>query len=321
MHRTALLSLLGLLAFASVAPAQTYPAKPVRMVIAFAAGGTTDILGRLYGQKLSASTGQQFIVDNRAGAGGTIGTDIVVKSQPDGYTIKFGSTSSIAVSPNLHPKLPYDILRDLTPVAQVASAPILLAVHPSVPARTMRDLIALARAKPGQLTYASSGSGSSLHLCGEYLKYLAKIDLLHVPYKGAGLALPDLVAGQVQLLFSDMAPFVPYVKTGRLRILAVTTAERSKLYPDIPTIAESGAPGYDLTGWYGVLVPAGTPRPIIERLHGELMKAMHAPDMQERYVTLGLEPVESTPEQFGTYIRAELAKWGDIIVRSGTKAE
>ncbi len=321
MHRTALLSLLGLLAFASVAPAQTYPAKPVRMVIAFAAGGTTDILGRLYGQKLSASTGQQFIVDNRAGAGGTIGTDIVVKSQPDGYTIKFGSTSSIAVSPNLYPKLPYDILRDLTPVAQVASAPILLAVHPSVPARTMRDLIALARAKPGQLTYASSGSGSSLHLCGEYLEYLAKIDLLHVPYKGAGLALPDLVAGQVQLLFSDMAPFVPYVKTGRLRILAVTTAERSKLYPDIPTIAESGAPGYDLTGWYGVLVPAGTPRPIIERLHGELMKAMHAPDMQERYVTLGLEPVESTPEQFGTYIRAELAKWGDIIKRSGTKAE
>jgi tripartite-type tricarboxylate transporter receptor subunit TctC len=321
MHRTALLSLLGLLAFASVAPAQTYPAKPVRMVIAFAAGGTTDILGRLYGQKLSASTGQQFIVDNRAGAGGTIGTDIVVKSQPDGYTIKFGSTSSIAVSPNLYPKLPYDILRDLTPVAQVASAPILLAVHPSVPARTMRDLIALARAKPGQLTYASSGSGSSLHLCGEYLKYLAKIDLLHVPYKGAGLALPDLVAGQVQLLFSDMAPFVPYVKTGRLRILAVTTAERSKLYPDIPTIAESGAPGYDLTGWYGVLVPAGTPRPIIERLHGELMKAMHAPDMQERYVTLGLEPVESTPEQFGTYIRAELAKWGDIIKRSGTRVE
>jgi len=321
MHRTALLSLLGLLAFASVAPAQTYPAKPVRMLIAFAAGGTTDILGRLYGQKLSASTGQQFIVDNRTGAGGTIGTDIVVKSQPDGYTIKFGSTSSIAVSPNLYPKLPYDILRDLTPVAQVASAPILLAVHPSVPARTMRDLIALARAKPGQLTYASSGSGSSLHLCGEYLKYLPTIDLLHVPYKGAGLALPHLVAGQVQLLFSDMAPFVPYVKTGRLRILAVTTAERSKLYPDIPTIAESGAPGYDLTGWYGVLVPAGTPRPIIERLHGELMKAMHAPDMQERYVTLGLEPVESTPEQFGTYIRAELAKWGDIIKRSGTRVE
>jgi tripartite-type tricarboxylate transporter receptor subunit TctC len=321
MRMMAVLSLLGLLASASVASAQTYPTKPVRMVVAFAAGGTTDILGRLYAQKLSASIGQQFIVDNRAGAGGTIGTDIVAKSSPDGYTIKFGSTSSIAVSPNLYPKLPYDLLRDLTPIAQVASAPILLAMHPSVPAKTMRDLIALARAKPGQLTFASSGNGSSLHLCGEYLKYLAKIDLLHVPYKGAGPALPDLVAGQVQLLFSDMAPFVPYVKTGKLRILAVTTAERSKLYPDIPTIAESGAPGYDLAGWYGVLAPTGTPRPIIERLHGELSKVMRTTDMQERYVTLGLEPVESTSEQFGTYMRAELVKWGDIIVRAGTKLE
>ena len=313
--------IVALALLAGAVSAQSYPSKPVRVVIPWPPGGSNDVVGRIVTQKVGENLGQQFIVDNRAGAGGTIGTDIVVKSQPDGYTIKFGSTSSIAVSPNLYPKLPYDILRDLTPVAQVASAPILLAVHPSVPARTMRDLIALARAKPGQLTYASSGSGSSLHLCGEYLKYLAKIDLLHVPYKGAGLALPDLVAGQVQLLFSDMAPFVPYVKTGRLRILAVTTAERSKLYPDIPTIAESGAPGYDLTGWYGVLVPTGTPRPIIERLHGELMKAMHAPDMQERYVTLGLEPVESTPEQFGTYIRAELAKWGDIIKRSGTRVE
>jgi len=315
------LSLLGLIACTSVVLAQTYPTKPVRMVVAFAAGGTTDILGRLYAQKLAVSTSQQFIVDNRAGAGGTIGTDIVAKSAPDGYTIKFGSTSSIAVSPNLYPKLPFDLLRDLTPVTQVASAPILLAMHPSVPAKTMRDLIALARAKPGQLTFASSGTGSSLHLCGEYLKYLARIDLLHVPYKGAGPALPDLVAGQVQLLFSDMAPFVPYVKTGKLRILAVTTAERSKLYPDVPTIAESGVPGYDLAGWYGVLAPTGTPRPIIERLHGELMNVMRTPDMQERYVTLGLEPVESTTEQFGTYIRAELVKWGDIIKRSGTKVE
>jgi tripartite-type tricarboxylate transporter receptor subunit TctC len=314
-------AMLGLLAAAGMAPAQTYPTKPVRMVVAFAAGGTTDILGRLYAQKLSASTGQQFIVDNRAGAGGTIGTDIVAKSPPDGYTIKFGSTSSIAVSPNLYPKLPFDLLRDFTPVAQVASAAIVLAMHPSVPAKTMRELIALARAKPGQINFASSGNGSSLHLCGEYLKYLAKIDLVHVPYKGVGPALPDLVAGQVQLLFSDMAPFVPYVKTGRLRVLAVTTAQRSKLYPDLPTIAESGVPGYDLAGCYGVLAPTGTPRAVIDRLHGELMKAMHAPDMQERYATLGVEPVESTPGQFGAYVRAELVKWGDIIKRSGTKLE
>jgi tripartite-type tricarboxylate transporter receptor subunit TctC len=303
------------------ARAQSYPAKPVRVVVAFAPGGTTDILARLYSQKLTASTGQQFIVDNRTGAGGTIGTDIVAKSAPDGYTIKFGSTSSLAVSPNLYPNLPFDLTRDLTPVAHVASAPIVLAIHPSLPVKNMRELLALAKAKPGQINFASSGTGSSLHLCGEYLKYLAKIDLTHVPYKGVGAALPDLISGQVQLLFSDMAPFVPYVKTGKLRVLAVTTALRTKLYPDLPTIAESGVPGYDLAGWYGVVVPTRTARAIVDRLHAEYTQAMRAPDMAERYASLGVEPVDSTPEQFGAYMRAELAKWGDIIKRSGTKVE
>lgn len=315
------ISLLVLPLLASAVSAQTYPAKPVRVVVAFAVGGTTDILARLYSQKLSVNLGQQFVVDNRAGAGGTMGTEAVAKSPPDGYTLKLGSTSSVAVSPNLYPKLSFDVMRDLTPVAQVASAPIVLAMHPSVPAKNMRELIALARAKPGQINIASSGNGSSLHLCAEYLKYLAKIDLVHVPYKGVGPALPDLVGGQVQLLFSDMAPFVPFVKAGKLRVLAVSTAKRSRLYPDLPTIAESGVPGYDLSGWYGVLVPSGTPRPIVDRLHAEFMKAMRAPDMAERYATLGLEPVESTPEQFGAYIRAELAKWGDIVKRSGTRIE
>jgi tripartite-type tricarboxylate transporter receptor subunit TctC len=318
--RSRVLLLLSAIAVTS-ATAQTYPSKPVRVVVAFAPGGTTDILGRIYSQKLSVATGQQFVVDNRTGAGGTIGTEAVVRAAPDGYTINFGSTSSLAVSPNLYPKLSYDLMRDLAPVIQVATASIMLAVHPSVPARTMRELIALARARPGQLNYASSGTGSSLHLCGEYLKYLAKIDLGHVPYKGAGAALPDLIAGQVQLLFSDMAPFVPYVKTGRLRVLAASTAHRSKLYPEYPTIAESGVPGYDLAGSYGVVVPAATPRPIVDRLHAEFSKAMRAPDMAERYATLGVEPVESTPEQFGVFMRAELAKWGDIIRRSGTKVE
>jgi tripartite-type tricarboxylate transporter receptor subunit TctC len=306
---------------ASSAAGQSYPSKPVRVVVAFAAGGTTDILARLYAQKLSVSTGQQFVVDNRTGAGGTIGTEAVVKAAPDGYTINFGSTSSLAVSPNLYPKITYDLMRDVAPVAHVATAAIALATHPSVPAKNMRELIALARARPGQINYASSGNGSSLHLCGEYLKYLAKIDLVHVPYKGVGVALPDLIAGQVQLLFSDMAPFVPYVKTGRLRVLAVTTAQRSRLYPDLPTIAESGVPGYDLAGSYGVVVPTGTLRPIIDRLHAEFGKAMRAPDMVERYMTLGVEPVESTPEQFGAFMRADLARWGDIIKRSGTKLE
>ncbi|HKA46497.1 MAG TPA: tripartite tricarboxylate transporter substrate binding protein [Burkholderiales bacterium] len=313
--------LLLLTAVATSATAQTYPAKPVRVIVAFAPGGTTDILGRIYSQRLSAATGQQFVVDNRAGAGGTIGTEAVVRAAPDGYTINFGSTSSLAVSPNLYPKLPYELMRDVAPVIQVATAAFMLAVHPSVPARTMRELIALARARPGQLNYASSGSGSSLHLCGEYLKYLAKIDLVHVPYKGAGAALPDLIAGQVQILFSDMAPFVPYVQTGRLRVLAASTATRSRVYPEYPTIAESGVPGYDLAGWYGVVVPAATPRPIVDRLHAEFGKAMRASDMGERYATLGVEAVESTPEQFAAYMRAELAKWGDIIKRSGTKLE
>ena len=305
----------------STGSGQAYPAKPVRVVIAFATGGTTDILGRIYAQKISAATGQPFVVDNRTGAGGTIGTEAVVRSAPDGYTINFGSTSSLAVSPNLYPKLAYDLMRDVAPVIQVATASIMLAAHPSVPVKNMRELIALARARPGQLNYASSGSGSSLHLCGEYLKYLAKIDLVHVPYKGAGAALPDLIAGQVQLLFSDMAPFVPYVKTGRLRVLAVSTAHRSKLYPDYPTIAEAGVPGYDLAGWYGVVVPVATPRPIVDRLHAEFSKAMRAPDIAERYATLGVEPVDSTPEQFAAYMRTELVKWGDIIKLSGTKLE
>jgi tripartite-type tricarboxylate transporter receptor subunit TctC len=225
------------------------------------------------------------------------------------------------VSPNLYPKLSYDVLRDLSPVTQVATAGIMLAMHPSVPASNLRELIALAKSRPGQIYYASSGTGSSLHLCGEYLKFLAKIDLTHVPYKGVGQALPDLIAGQVQLLFSDMAPFVPYVKTGRLKVIAVSTARRSALYPDIPTIAESGVPGYDLAGWYGVAVPAATARPIIERLHAEFANAMRAPDMAERYAVLGVEPVDSTPEQFGAYLKSELAKWGDIVKRSGTKLE
>jgi tripartite-type tricarboxylate transporter receptor subunit TctC len=310
-----------LLIAASGASAQGYPVKPVRIVVAFAAGGTTDILARVFSQKLAAATGHQFIVDNRVGAGGTIGTDMVAKAAPDGYTIKFGSTSSLAVSPNLYPKLPFDLMRDLTPVAHVASAPIVLAMHPSLPVKDMRGLIALAKTKPGQINFASSGTGSSLHLCGEYLNYLAKINLTHVPYKGIGVALPDVISGQVQLIFSDMAPFVPYVKTGKLRVLAVTTAQRSRLYPELPTIAESGVPGYDLAGWYGVVAPTGTPRPIIERLHAEFTKAMRSPDMAERYVSLGVEPVESTPEQFGAYMRAELEKWGDIVKRSGTKVE
>ncbi len=303
------------------ASAQVYPAAPVRVVVAFATGGTLDAVARMYGQKLATSMGQPFVIENRVGAGGTIGTEAVTKSTPDGYTIKFGSTSDLAVSPNLYPNLSYDVLRDFIPVAQVASAPFALAIHASVPAKNIPELIALAKAKPGQINYASSGTGSSLHLLAEYLKYLAKIDLVHIPYKGLGPAIPDLISGRVQLLFSDMGPFIPFVKEGKLRVLAVSTAKRSKLYPDLPSIAEYGMPDYDLAGWYGVVVPLGTPRPVVEKLHAELMKAMRAPDIVERYAAMGLEQVEKTPEQFGAYMRTQHGKWGDIIKRSGTKLE
>jgi len=291
------------------------------LVVAFAAGGTTDILARTLAQKLAAATGQQFIVDNRPGAGGTIGSDLVAKSPADGYTLNFGSTSSIAVAPNLYQNLPYELLRDFVAITEVAAGPIVLAVHPSLPVHNVKELIALAKARPGTLNFGSSGNGTSLHLAGEYLKFLAKIDMTHVPYKGIGQAVPDLVAGQLQLMFSDMAPFDPFVKAGKLRAIAVTTGKRSTLYPNLPSIAESGVPDFDLAGWYGVLAPTATPRTVIDRLADEFRKAINAADMKERYVTLGLEPVGSSPEQFGTFIRSELAKWGEIIKRSGTRLD
>jgi tripartite-type tricarboxylate transporter receptor subunit TctC len=308
--------------FAVSAPvlAQSWPAKPVRLVVPFSSGGTTDIVARLYAQRLTEALGTQFIVDNRAGAGGTIGTEAGARSAPDGYTFVFGSTSSTAVSPGLYPKLSFDILRDFVPVAQVASASIVLAAHPSLPARNVKELVALAKARPGEIVFASSGNGSSLHLCAEYLKHLAKINMLHVPYKGVGPALPDLLAGHVQLLFSDMPPFVPYIKSGKLRALGVTTAKRSPLLPDIPAIAES-VPGYDLAGWYGFLAPAGTPGAIVNRLHAEIQKLMTSPQMKERYVALALEPVERSPQQFGDYMKSELAKWGNIIQVSGARIQ
>ncbi|MCC6533323.1 MAG: tripartite tricarboxylate transporter substrate binding protein [Burkholderiales bacterium] len=309
-------------ALAAIDPAgaQSYPAKPVRFIVPFSSGGTTDIVARLYAQRLTEALGVQFIVDNRAGAGGTIGTEAAARSAPDGYNLAFSSTSATAVSPGLYPKLSFNIVRDFAPVAQVATASIVLAAHPTLPARNIKELVALAKARPGEIIYASSGSGSSLHLCAEYLKYVAKIDLLHVPYKGVGPAMPDLLAGHVQLLFSDMPPFVPYVKSGKLRALGVTTAKRSPLLPDIPAIAET-VPGYDLAGWYGVLAPAGTPAEIVTRLHAEIQKIMASAQMRERYVALAIEPVDKTPAQFGDYVKSELDKWGRIIQVSGAKIQ
>ena len=321
MNRVAIaVACTSLLASSPHALAQAWPTRPVRLIVPFSTGGTTDIVARLYAQRLGEALGTQFVVDNRAGAGGTMGTEAGARSAPDGYSFVFGSTSSTAVSPGLYPKLTFDIVRDFVPVAQVASASIILASHPSLPVRSVKELVALAKVRPGEIVYASSGNGSSLHLCAEYLKHLAKVNLLHVPYKGVGQALPDLLAGQVQLLFSDMPPFVPFIKSGKLRALGVTTAKRSPLLPDIPAIAES-VPGYDLAGWYGFLAPAGTPTAIVSRLHAESQKLMASSQMRERYVALALEPVERTPQQFGEYVKSELAKWGDIIQVSGARIQ
>jgi tripartite-type tricarboxylate transporter receptor subunit TctC len=310
----------ALLAVAPMAAAQSYPAKTVRIVVPFAAGGTTDILARVYAQKLSESMGVQFVVDNRGGAGGTIGTDIVAKAPPDGYTINAGSTSSLAVSVSLYQKLPFDINRDLVPVVQTATASIVLASHPSLPAKSIKELIDLSRRRPGEIVYGSSGNGSSLHLCAEYLLFLTKTSMVHVPYKGVGAGMPDFIAGNIQLMFSDMPPFAEYVKVGKLRALGVTTAKRSSLLPDIPAIAET-VPGYDLAGWYGIAAPTGTPRDVITRLHSEVTRIMRTPEMKERYVGLAIEPVERTPEEFGVYMKSEIAKWGEIIRRANVKIQ
>ncbi|OGA52364.1 MAG: hypothetical protein A3F74_08080 [Betaproteobacteria bacterium RIFCSPLOWO2_12_FULL_62_58] len=311
-----------LLAIASsAAVAQAYPVKPVRMVVPFPAGGATDIVGRLIAQKLSESWGQQVIVDNRGGAGGTIGSDIAAKSAPDGYTMLVGTSSTHAIAPSLYSKLPYDPVRDFAPVTLVASATILLAVHPSVPAKNVRDLIALAKRKPNALSFASSGNGGISHLIGEHFKSVGGIQMLHVPYKGDTPALVDLVSGQVHLMFGTAVSFLPYVKAGRLNALAVTNPKRSPIAPDVPTVAESGLPGFEALQWFGIFVPAGASKEIVARLNGEIVKIVRLPDIRERMTSLGADVVGSTPEQFAAFQKTDTAKWARVVKESGAKIE
>lgn len=301
--------------------AQAYPAKPVRMVVPFPAGGATDIVGRLVAQKLSEAWGQQVIVDNRGGAGGTIGSDVVAKSAPDGYTILVATSSTHAIAPSLYSKLAYDPVRDFTPVTLLASATILLAVHPSVPAKTVKELIALAKGQPKALSFASSGNGGISHLIGEQFKSMAGIQMLHVPYKGDTPALVDLASGQVSLMFGTAVSFLPYVKAGRLKALAVTNPKRSPIVPDIPTVAESGLPGFEALQWFGIFAPAGTPKDIVARLHGEIVKILRVPDVRERLSSLGADVVGNTPEQFAAFQRADAAKWTKVVKESGAKID
>ena len=310
-----------LLAPAGAAVAQAYPVKPVRMIVPFPAGGATDIVGRLVAQKLAEAWGHQVIVDNRGGAGGTIGSDAAAKSPPDGYTMLVGTSSTHAVAPSLYSKLPYDPVRDFAPVTLLASATILLAAHPSVPARNVRELIALGKRQPKALSFASSGNGGISHLVGEQFKSMGGIQMLHIPYKGDSPALIDLVSGQVSLMFGTAVSFLPYVKSGRLNALAVTNPKRSPVVPDVPTVAESGLPGFEALQWFGIFVPAGTSKDIVARMHGDIVKALRLPDVRDRMSGLGADVVGSTPEEFAAFLKSDAAKWAKIVKDSGARIE
>jgi tripartite-type tricarboxylate transporter receptor subunit TctC len=291
----------------------TYPAKPIKMIMPFPAGGPTDILGRLVGQKMTEAWGQNVVIDNRPGGGGMIGANLAAKSPPDGYTLFLGGITTLALAPYVHRNLTYDPLKDFQPVSQTTISPLLLMVHPSLPVKTVKEFIALAKAKPGEINYASSGPGGSGHLAGELFKSVTKTNLVHVPYRGAPPALTDLAAGQVQTMFGTMLASVPLIRNGKLRAIAVTGPKRSIAVPDVPTFAEGGLPGYDASSWNGILVPAGTPRPIVDKLSSEIVKIIRTPGVLDRLAADGPLGVGNSPEEFTAYIRAEQAKWSKVV--------
>jgi tripartite-type tricarboxylate transporter receptor subunit TctC len=311
----------ALLAFCSAgALGQSYPTRAIKLVVPSSPGGGTDIVARILGQKLSEQLGQQFVVENRAGAGTVIGNDAVAKSAPDGYTLLMG-LSTLAINPSMYAKLPYDALRDFAPISQSVSACNILILHPSVPAKTVTELIALARAKPGSLTFGSAGMGTNPHLSGELFKSLARIDMVHVPFKGSGQSIISQLAGEIAANFPSVPTAMPYIKAGRLRGIGVTTLKRVEVLPDVPSIAEAGLPGYEATQWFGLLAPAGTPRTIIDRLYQESSRALRSADMKERMTAEGLEVVGGTPEEFASYIRSETEKWTQVIKAAGIKPQ
>jgi tripartite-type tricarboxylate transporter receptor subunit TctC len=306
---------------AATVAAQTYPTKPLRMVVPFPPGGTTDILGRVAAQKLGEALGQQVIVDNRPGAGGNIGTELVAKSPPDGYTLLTDPGSTLTINPSLFAKLPFDPLKDFAPVTILAAVPNLLVVHPSLPVRSVKELIALAKAKPGQLNYASSGAGQSTHLSMELFKSMAHVNMIHVAYKGSSPAITDLLGGHVLLMFDNMPSALPHAKAGKLRGIAVSTARRSPVMPDVPTVAESGLPGFEVSVWFAVLAPAATPREIVERLNGILVKALQSADVRERLSSQGAEPIGGTPADFTAVMKRDLAKWAKVVKDANIKLD
>ncbi len=303
-------------ALAASALAQGYPAKPVKVVVPYPPGGPTDIVARVVSHKLAEQTGQQFLVENRAGAGGNIGAEAVARAPADGYTLLVATTAH-AINPSLFKQLGYDLQKDFAPVSQLTGGPLVIVTHPSLPAKNVKELIALAKTKPGGLNYASSGNGQSTHLSAELFSSMAGIKMNHVPYKGSAPALTDVIGGQADLMFDTMLSAMPQVKTGKLRALAVTSAARSSAAPELPTVAESGLPGYEAIAWNGLLAPAGTPKDVVAKLNAEVKKALEVPEVKERFAAQGFGAAWRPPEQYAAFIQSELAKWAKVVKASG----
>jgi tripartite-type tricarboxylate transporter receptor subunit TctC len=322
MKCIARLAAIALFALTAVAArGDTFPSRPIRIVVPFAAGGATDLIARVVGQKLTESLGQAVVVENRPGASGMIGADLVAKAPPDGYTLLMASTAEIAINPSLYSKMSYDPQKDLAPITLAGVTPLILVVNPASPLHSVADIVKEAKAHPGTISFASAGNGSVQHLSGELVKVLTSTDMVHVPYKGAAPALTDVLSGQVTMFFSGMPPAMPHVKSGKLRALAVTTPKRSPAAPDVPTMAEAGVQGFDISNWFGLLAPAGTPPGILDKLHDEAVKALMQPAVKERLAEQGAEVVADSREHFGAFIKAEADKYAKLIKVSGAKAD
>ncbi len=319
MHFTVVL--VTVLMISGPAGAQQYPARPIRMLIGFPPGGGTDIIGRIVAQKLSENLGQQIIAENRGGATGMVAAELAARAAPDGYTIMMAHISAMSILPSLYPKMAYDTAKDFAPITLAGIGPNLLVVHPSLPVRSVKDLIALAKARPGQLHYASPGNGSVQHLSGELFKLQAKVDMLHVPYKGSGQSIVDLIAGHVQLNFDAVPVVLGHARQGRLRALAVTSAKRSALLPDIPTVSESGVAGFDMSTWWGLVAPSLVSKDVVSKLHAETVKALKLPEVRERLGSVGAEPGGNTPDEFGAFIRSESVKYARIVKDANIKID
>ena len=316
----ALIPALSLMLAYTAVDAQTYPSKPVRVVVPFPPGGPTDVVARMMAPKMTEGLKQTLVIENRAGAGGVIGTELVAKAAPDGYTLVMGTIGGLAVSMSLLASRGYDTLRDLAPITQAVNVTSILVTHPSVPAKSVKELLALARTRAGKLNYGSSGAGTITHLSGELLKLMGGVNIVHVPYKGGAPALTAIISGEVDLTYENSLIIVPHIKSGKVKALAVTSAKRSKLMPDLPSIAET-LPGYGASGWYGLLAPAGTPREIVTRLNAEAVRALRAPDVAEKLSSQGAEPAPGTPEEFTAFIRSEIDKWARVVRAANMKPE